>query len=97
MNVGGRTGECKINCLNTTGVPILLSVHSLSQMGAIIDFSKGAAFFGHLSDQDFVPLERESYGPRAGVGPGTITPVWEKDEDGVELARLESSSERHDA
>ena len=62
VNAGGRTGECKINCLNTTGVPILLSVHSLSQMGAIIDFSTGAAFFRHLADQAFVQQERESNG-----------------------------------
>ena len=62
VNAGGRTRECKINCLNTTGVPILLSVHSLSQMGAIIDFSTGAAFFRHLADQPFVQLERESNG-----------------------------------
>ena len=62
VNAGGRTGDCKINCLNTTGVPILLSVQSLSQMGAIIDFSTGAAFFRHLTDQSFVQLERASNG-----------------------------------
>ena len=62
VNAGGRTGDCKINCLNTTGVPILLSVQSLSQMGAIIDFSTGAAFFRHLTDQSCVQLERESNG-----------------------------------
>ena len=33
VDAGGRTGECKINCLNTTGGLILLSVHSLSQVG----------------------------------------------------------------
>ena len=55
-------GDCKINCLNTTGVPILLSVQSLAQMGAIIDFSTGAPFFRHLTDQSFVQLERESNG-----------------------------------
>ena len=62
MNAGCRTGECKISCLNTTGVPILLSVYSLSQMGAIIDLSTGAAFFRHLADQAFVQLKRESNG-----------------------------------
>ena len=31
-------------------------------MGAIIDFSTGAAFFRHLADQAFVQLERESNG-----------------------------------
>ena len=62
VNARGRTGYCKINCLNTTGVPILLSVQSLSQMGAIIDFSAGAAFFRHLTDQSFVQLERDSNG-----------------------------------
>ena len=50
VNAGGRTGDCKINCLNTTGVPILLSVQSLSQMRANIDFSTGGAFFSHLTD-----------------------------------------------
>ena len=62
MNAGGRTGDCKINCLNTTGVPILLSVQSLSQIGAIIDLSTGAAFFRHLTDESVVQLERESNG-----------------------------------
>ena len=62
MNAGGRTGDCKINCLNTTGVPFLLSVQSLSQVGAIIDLSTCAAFFRHLTEQSFVQLERESNG-----------------------------------
>ena len=31
-------------------------------MGVIIDFSTGAAFFRHLTDQSFVQLERESNG-----------------------------------
>ena len=62
VNAGGRTGNCKINCLNTTGVPILLSVQSLSQMGTIIDFSTSVAFFRHLTDQSFVQLERETNG-----------------------------------
>ena len=62
VNAGGQTGDCKINCLNTTGVPILLSLQSLSQMGAIIDYCTGAAFFRHLTDQSFVQLERESNG-----------------------------------
>ena len=29
VNAAGRTVNCKINCLSTTGVPILLSVQSL--------------------------------------------------------------------
>ena len=36
VNAGGRTGDCKINCLNTRGVLILLSVPSFSQMGATL-------------------------------------------------------------
>ena len=59
VNAGGRTSECKINCFNTSGVSILLSVHC--QMGASIDFSTGAAFFRHLADQPFVQLEREPH------------------------------------
>ena len=55
-------GNCKINCLNTTGVPVLLFVQSQSQMGAIIDFSAGVAFFRHLTAQSFVQLERETKG-----------------------------------
>ena len=62
VNAGDRTGDWKITCFNTTGVPVLLSVQCLSQMGAIIDFSTGAAFFRHLTDQSFVQLERESNG-----------------------------------
>ena len=36
---GGQMGDCKIACLNTTGVPTLLSVQSFSKMVTIIDFS----------------------------------------------------------
>ena len=62
VNAGGRTGDCKINCLNTTGVPIPLSVHSLSQMGATFDCCTRAAFFGNLTDQSFVQLQRKTSG-----------------------------------
>ena len=61
VDAGGRMGDCKIACLNTTGVPISLS---LSKMGTIIDFSTGAAFFWNLTDQVFVQLER---GQRASL------------------------------
>ena len=59
VNAGGRTVNCKINCLNATGVPILLSVQSLSQMGTIIDLSTGVAFFRHFTDKSFVQLDRD--------------------------------------
>ena len=62
VNAGGRRENCKMNCVNTTGVPIQLSVQSLSQMGAIIDLSTGVAFFRRLRDQHFVQLERETNG-----------------------------------
>ena len=42
VNAGGRAGACKINCLNTTGMSILVSVQCLAQMGAIIDYSTDA-------------------------------------------------------
>ena len=58
VNVG-RVGDCKIACLNATGVPILLSVQSRSRMGAFIDFSTGAAFFRNLTDPVFVQLDGE--------------------------------------
>ena len=32
VDVGGKMGDCKIAYLNATGVPILLSVHSISKM-----------------------------------------------------------------
>ena len=60
VNAGDRTENCKIFCLNTTGVPICLFVQSLSQMGATIDFGTGVAFFRHLTDQSFVQLEGEA-------------------------------------
>ena len=62
VNAGGRTGDCKVTCLNTTGVPILLSVQGWSKLVTIIDFSSGAAFFRNLRDQSFVQLERETHG-----------------------------------
>ena len=48
--------------LNATGVPILLTIQSLSKMGAIIDFSTGASFFPNLTDTVFVQLEQEANG-----------------------------------
>ena len=44
VNAGDQTSNCKITCLKTSRVSILLSVQSLSQMGAVIDFSTGTAF-----------------------------------------------------
>ena len=60
VNARGRTVDCKVNCWNTTSVPNLLSVQSLSQMGAVIDKSTCAAIFKILTDQSFVQLERET-------------------------------------
>ena len=37
-----------------------LSVQSLAQMGAIVDFRTGAAVFGYLTDQSFVQLEQDA-------------------------------------
>ena len=53
VNVGGKMGDCKIANLNATGVPILLSVQSISKMEAIMGFSTGATFFRNLTDQVF--------------------------------------------
>ena len=61
-NVGGKMSDWKIACLNATGVPILLTVQSLSKMGAIIDFSTGASFFRNLTDTVFAQLEQEANG-----------------------------------
>ena len=60
VDVGGKMGACKIAYLNATGVPILLSVQSISKKGAVVDFSTGARFFRNLTDQVFVQLEQEA-------------------------------------
>ena len=62
VNAGGQMEDCKINWLNTTGVPILLPVQCFSQMGAITDISTSAAFLRNLTAQSFVQLERETNG-----------------------------------
>ena len=62
VNAGGRTDDCKTNCLKTAGVPNLLSLQSLSRMGAVVELSTGAAFFRKLTGQSFVQLERETHG-----------------------------------
>ena len=51
VHAAGRSGDIKIKCLNTTGVPALLLVQSLSQRRAIIDFSVHATFDRNLRDQ----------------------------------------------
>ena len=68
VDAGGRMGDCKIACLNTTGVPILLSVQSLSKMVTIIDFSTAAAFFWNLTYQVFVQLERGQRASSSVIG-----------------------------
>ena len=40
----------------------ILLVQSLSQVGVVVDFGTGAAFFRNLTDQSFVQLERETNG-----------------------------------
>ena len=40
----------------------MLCAQNLSQMGAIIDFTTGAAFFRNITEQSFVHLERETNG-----------------------------------
>ena len=56
VDAGGRAGASKINCLNTTGEPIIQSLHldKFYTDGAIVDFSPGAEFLRHLRDQSFV-------------------------------------------
>ena len=60
VNVGGKMSDCRIANLNATGVPILLSVQSISKMEAIMGFSTGATFFRNLTDQVFAQLEQEA-------------------------------------
>ena len=62
VNAGGLASDCKINCLNTTRVPILLSVQRLSQRGAIFDFSTATAVFRNLIHQFGVQMEKGTDG-----------------------------------
>lgn len=56
--MAGQYGSMKVHAL----APILLSIHSLRQLGAIIDFENDLAIFRKVDAQRVVSLERSSAG-----------------------------------
>jgi hypothetical protein len=60
--LGGKCGSMKVHALDQGSAPILLSIHSLRQLGAVIDFENDLAVFRHVDSSRLVPLERSSAG-----------------------------------
>lgn len=60
--MAGQHGSMKVHALDQGSAPILLSVHSLRQLGAIIDFENDLAVFKNIDAHRIVALERSSAG-----------------------------------
>lgn len=60
--LAGQHGTMKVHALDQGEAPILLSIHSLRQLGAIIDFEADLAVFRHVDPTRMIPLERSSAG-----------------------------------
>ena len=52
----------KVQALDQGSAPILLSVHSLRQLGALMDFENDLAVFRHVDPTRVIQLERSSAG-----------------------------------
>ena len=60
--LAGQHGTMKVHALDQGEAPILLSIHSLRQLGAIIDFEADMAVFRNVDPCRMIPLERSSAG-----------------------------------
>ena len=60
--MGGQCGTMRVHALDQGEAPILLSVHSLRQLGALIDFEHDLAVFRSVDPTRVVSLERSSAG-----------------------------------
>jgi hypothetical protein len=52
----------KVQALDQGSAPILLSAHSLRQLGALVDFENDLAVFRHVDPTRAIQLERSSAG-----------------------------------
>jgi len=60
--MGGKLGMMKVHALDQGSAPILLSAHSLRQLGALVDFENDLAVFRHVDPTRAIQLERSSAG-----------------------------------
>eukprot|EP00434_Breviolum_minutum_P003006 symbB.v1.2.002643.t1/scaffold142.1/size299426/1 len=60
--LAGQHGTMKVHALDQGEAPILLSIHSLRQLGTIIDFEADMAVFRNVDPCRLIPLERSSAG-----------------------------------
>jgi len=58
--MGGKLGMMKVHALDQGSAPILLSAHSLRQLGALVDFENDLAVFRHVDPTRAIQLERSS-------------------------------------
>ena len=59
---GGHVARLHVYAQETEGVPVLLSVKSLTALGAVINFETGHAIFSNLEPETVVQLERSPTG-----------------------------------
>ena len=62
LTAAGAPGTLKVHTLDRGTGPILLSVESLRQLGAVIDFEEDLVVFRRLNANRIVQLERSSTG-----------------------------------
>ena len=58
----GQVGQLKVHALDAGTSPVLLSVQSLRQLGALIDFESGLAVFRRIAPDHIIQLERTEAG-----------------------------------
>ena len=64
VSAGARGGRCPINGFEAPGIPILLAVQALENLGAVIDFETSIACFKRVNPNVLVELERAPNGHR---------------------------------
>ena len=62
VRAGGAQGTCGINGLDVKGVPILLAVNTLQNLGAIVDFGSNICSFQKVAPDVIVKLEKAKTG-----------------------------------
>ena len=60
--LAGKMPSMKVHALDKGNSPVLLSVHSLRQLGAVVDFENDMAIFRHVDPAKVVSFERSAAG-----------------------------------
>ena len=62
IQAGNKPGQLKVHCLDHGNGPLLLSVETLRNLGAVVDFSSDLICFRHLDPCRVIRAERSATG-----------------------------------